>query len=54
MKTQKVIKFNLYMSCILLGVLVLMLVGVTFAYFSSTKQVTNTFTAGNVEIALSE
>ena len=54
MKTQKVIKFNLYMSCILLGVLVLMLVGVTFAYFSSTRQVTNTFTAGNVEIALSE
>lgn len=54
MKIQKVIKFNLYMSCILLGVLALMLVGATVSYFSSTKQVTNTFTAGNVEIVLSE
>lgn len=54
MKEQKIIKFNLYMSCVLLGVFLLMLVGTTVAYFSSTRQMTNTFTSGNVEIALSE
>jgi predicted ribosomally synthesized peptide with SipW-like signal peptide len=31
-----------------------MLVGTTIAYFSSTKQMTNTFTSGNVEISFSE
>lgn len=54
MKTQKVVKFNLYTSCVLLTVLVLMFVGVTVAYFSDTKQAATTFTAGNVKIALSE
>ena len=54
MNTKKIVKFNIYMSFILLGVLVLMLVTATLAYFSDYKQVTNTMTAGNVEIALSE
>lgn len=54
MKEQKIIKFNLYMSAILLAVFVLMLVCATIAYFTDTKQVSNTFTAGNVKIELSE
>lgn len=54
MNEQKIVKFNLYMSCVLLVAFVLMLVGVSLAYFTSTKQATATFTAGNVEITLSE
>lgn len=54
MNTKKVVKFNIYMSFILLGVLVLMLITATLAYFSDHKQVTNTMTAGNVQITLSE
>lgn len=54
MNMQKIIKFNLYMSCVLLGVLVLMLVSATVAYFTDTKQLDNTLTAGNVKIVLSE
>ena len=54
MNIKKIVKFNIYMSFILLGVLALMLVTATFAYFSDYKQVTNTMTAGNVEITLSE
>ena len=41
-------------SGILLGLLVVLLVATTLAYFSDTRQVTNTITAGNVEIVLSE
>lgn len=54
MNERKLVKFNLYMSCILLCLLVVILVATTFAYFSSTKQMTNTFTSGTVEITLSE
>ena len=54
MNAQKIVKFNLYMSCILLTVFVLMFLGATIAYFSDTKQATTTFTSGNVRIALSE
>ena len=54
MNTQKIIKFNLYVSVILLAFTVIMLVGVTIAYFTDTKQVTNTLTVGNVTIVLSE
>lgn len=54
MNVNKIVKFNLYMSCILLAVFVLMFVGVTVAYFTSTKQATTTFTSGNVKITLSE
>ena len=50
MKVQKIVKFNMYMSCILLGAVVLMLVATSFAYFTDTKQVTNTLTVGNVSI----
>jgi len=53
-KEQKIVKFNLYTSCVLLVAFVLMLIGVTIAYFTDTKQASNTFTAGNVKIALSE
>ncbi len=51
---KKIIKFNMYMSFILLMVMVLMFVAATVAYFSDHKQVTNTMTAGDVEIMLSE
>lgn len=54
MDEKKIIKFNLYMSCFLLCVFVLMLVGTTIAYFSDTRQASTTLTAGNVKIALSE
>ena len=54
MNEQKIIKFNYHMSCVLLAVLVLFFIGTTIAYFSDTKQVNNTFTAGNVAIALYE
>ena len=54
MKVQKIVKFNMYMSCILLGAVVLMLVATSFAYFTDTKQVTNTITVGNVSIELTE
>lgn len=52
MNTQKIVKFNLYMSGILLLVFVMMFLGATIAYFSDSKQATATFTAGNVKIAL--
>lgn len=54
MNERKLIKFNLYMSFIVFFLLVGILVATTFAYFSSTKQMTNTFTSGTVEITLSE
>ena len=54
MHTQKIVKFNLYMSCILLAVFVLMFIGVTIAYFSDRVQSAATFTSGNVKITLSE
>ena len=54
MNTQKIVKFNLIMSCVILSVLVVMFLGVTIAYFTDTKQATNTFTAGNVRITLVE
>lgn len=48
------LKLNMAFSGILLGLLVVLLVATTLAYFSDTRQVTNTITAGNVEIVLSE
>ena len=54
MDAKKVVKFNLYMSCILLAAFVLMFIGVTIAYFTSATRISNTFTAGNVELMLSE
>ena len=53
-KEQKIVKFNMYTSCVLLVAFVLMLIGVTIAYFTDTKKMSNTFTAGNVKLALSE
>lgn len=53
-KEQKIVKFNLYTSFVLLVAFVLMFVYVTFAYFTDSKKMSNTFTAGNVEITLSE
>ena len=51
---KKLVKFNLYMSCVLLVAFVLMLVATTVAYFSDTQKMTNTFTSGNVKLMLSE
>ena len=52
MNTQKIVKFNLIMSCVILSVFVLMFLGVTIAYFTDTKQAATTLTAGNVKITL--
>ena len=54
MNAQKIVKFNLIMSCVILLVFVMMFLGATIAYFTDTKQATNTFTAGNVRITLVE
>ena len=54
MNAQKVVKFNLYMSCILLVTFVLMFLTATIAYFTDSKQATATLTSGNVKITLSE
>lgn len=54
MNAQKVVKFNLYMSCILLVAFVLMFLTATIAYFTDSKQATVTLTSGNVKITLSE
>lgn len=54
MNAKKVVKFNLYMSCILLVTFVLMFIMVTIAYFTDSRQASVVLTAGNVKIALSE
>lgn len=54
MNAQKIVKFNLIMSCVILSVFVMMFLGVTIAYFTDTKKATNTFTAGSVRITLVE
>ena len=54
MNAQKVVKFNLYMSCILLATFILMFIGVSLAYFTSFKQASATFTSGTVELTLVE
>lgn len=51
---MKSIKAKLIVSNVLLGVLTLLLIGVTIAYFTDTKQISNTLTSGNVRIMLSE
>lgn len=51
---MKSIKAKLIVSNILLGVLMLLLVGITLAYFTDTKQISNTLTSGNVRIMLTE
>lgn len=53
-KQRKLIKFNMISCCVILAVFFVMLVGTTIAYFSDRKQTTNTFTAGNAKIELSE
>lgn len=47
-------KFQLILSFACFGLAILLFAGTTFAYFSDTKQMTNTMTAGNVSIELSE
>ena len=47
-------KVQLIISIVCFSLSILMLAGTTFAYFSVTKQVTNTMTAGNVDIELTE
>lgn len=54
MNAQKVVKFNLYMSCILLATFILMFIGVSLAYFTSFKQASATFISGTVELTLVE
>lgn len=54
MKEKRIVKFNLWMSCILLVLCVVFLIATTIAYFSDRKAVTNTLTTGNVKIELSE
>lgn len=54
MKERIITKFNLYMSCVLLVVIVLIFLGVTMAYFTDTVQSTSTFVSGNVKLTLSE
>ena len=51
---KKLIKFNMYASCILLSFFVIMLVATTIAYFTVNKEVRSTFVSGNVELVLSE
>ena len=53
-KEQKIVKFNLIVSLTLLGIFLVMLIGVTIAYFTDMKQSSYTFTSGNVSIMLSE
>lgn len=53
-KEQKIVKFNLIMSFTLLGIFLIMLVGITIAYFSDMKQNAYVLTSGNVNIMLSE
>ena len=47
-------KVQLIISIVCFSLSILMLAGTTFAYFSVTKEITNTMTAGNVSIALTE
>lgn len=47
-------KRNLLLSVIALLLFILLLVATTIAYFSDTRQITNTMTVGNVEIELTE
>ena len=54
MNKLKTIKFNLYMSCVALLILLVMFIGSTMAYFTSHKENTSVLTAGTVEIVLSE
>ena len=54
MNAKKVVKFNLYMSCILLVAFVLMFITATIAYFTDSKQATAILTSGNVRITLVE
>ena len=51
---MKNLKTKLIISNVLLLVLILLMVGVTVAYFTDTKKATSTITSGNVKIMLSE
>lgn len=48
------LKVNIATSAILLGVVTILFIATTVAYFSDNKKVTNTITVGNVEIVLTE
>lgn len=54
MNEKKIVKFNLYLSCILLVVFVMMFLAATIAYFTDSKQAAATLTSGNVRITLVE
>ena len=54
MDSKKFTKFNLYLSGVLLVVFLAMLVSTTAAYFTDSKQITNTITSGEVKISLTE
>ena len=47
-------KRQLLLSVTTLVLCILLLVGTTFAYFSDTKQITNTVTVGNIKIEMTE
>lgn len=47
-------KKKILTSCLAVALAAIMLTGATLAYFTDKKTVTNTFTAGNVEIKLDE
>ena len=55
MKQFKAVRIAFYASFVLMGAMLVMLVGTTFAWFSdSLRSNNNTLTAGNVSIVLSE
>jgi len=51
---MKKVKLQIIFSGLCFVLSLMMLLGTSFAYFSDTKQVTNTMTAGNVSIELTE
>lgn len=51
---KKIVKFNLYMSFVLLTVFVLMFLAATIAYFTDTSETKAVLTSGNVKLSLSE
>lgn len=54
MNERKIIKFNLYMTCVVLVLMIVFLVGTTLAYFSDSEKTEATLTSGNVSIRLDE
>ncbi len=54
MSGKKTVKVNLYAICVLLLVVSLAFVGVSYAYFTSARELSTTLTSGAVRITLSE